>query len=194
MNKKILLGSIIAVVILVLVSFTGVVGYQTTKSSTIAKASPLFSVRSKRAIDEENKGIACDYVGKGEESKIQIPPRNNLTIQIHDTINKIRMLDDKEFKAFLTYIKIHLAQEYKHKEEDINRLITELNQLRDDTDGDINYFLDSERKYQPTHDCDTIYLFLPRCFIQFILLFLYIKILSLISYKDWCTVTCGILG
>jgi len=53
MNKKILIGSIIAVAILVLVSFTGVVGYQTTKSSTIARASPLFAVRSSRAIDEE---------------------------------------------------------------------------------------------------------------------------------------------
>ena len=48
MNKKILIGSIIAVVILVLVSFTGVVGYQTTKSSTIARASPLFKVRTNR--------------------------------------------------------------------------------------------------------------------------------------------------
>ena len=39
MNKKILLGSIIAVVILVLVSFTGVVGYQSAKSPSIAGAS-----------------------------------------------------------------------------------------------------------------------------------------------------------
>jgi len=55
MNKKILIGSIIADVILVMVSFTGVVGYQTTKSSTIVKASPLFTVRSCRAIDEDSK-------------------------------------------------------------------------------------------------------------------------------------------
>ena len=55
MNKKILIGNIIAVAILVLVSFTGVIGYQTTKSSTIARASPLFAVRSNRAIDEERK-------------------------------------------------------------------------------------------------------------------------------------------
>ena len=55
MEYRILLGSIIAVVILVLVSFTGVVGYQTTKSSVIAKASPLFSIRSKRAIGQEQR-------------------------------------------------------------------------------------------------------------------------------------------
>jgi len=72
MNKKILIGSIIAVVILVLVSFTGVVGYQTTKSSTIAKASPLFTVRSSRAIDEESEDLSCDYIGKGKPTLITI--------------------------------------------------------------------------------------------------------------------------
>ena len=77
MNKKILIGSIIAVVILILVSFTGVVGYQTTKSSTIATASPLFAVRSSRAIDEESGDIACDYVGNGEEISITLSVRNN---------------------------------------------------------------------------------------------------------------------
>ncbi len=67
MNKKILIGSIIAVAILVLVSFTGVVGYQTTKSSTIAKASPLFAVRSSRAIDEESKDIRAYIEMKSDE-------------------------------------------------------------------------------------------------------------------------------
>ena len=64
MNKKILLGSIIAAVILVLVSFTSVVGYSSVKS-TSGKASPLFSIRTSRAIDEETKDFTCDYVGKG---------------------------------------------------------------------------------------------------------------------------------
>ncbi len=67
MNKKILIGSIIAVAILILVSFTGVVGYQTTKSSTIAKASPLFTVRSSRAIDEESEDIRAYIEMKSDE-------------------------------------------------------------------------------------------------------------------------------
>ena len=77
MKKKILIGCIIAVAILVLVSFTGVVGYQTTKSSTIANASPLFNVRAKRAINQEDDGLTCDYVGKGEEDIISIPKIDN---------------------------------------------------------------------------------------------------------------------
>ena len=73
MNKKILIGCIIAVVILILVSFTGVVGYQTTKSSDVARTSPLFSIRSTRAIDKESKDLTCDYVGKGVENSLSIP-------------------------------------------------------------------------------------------------------------------------
>ena len=95
MNKKILIGSIIAVVILVLVSFTGVVGYQTTKSSTIARASPLFTARSTRAIDEESKDLTCDYVGKGEESILSIPKRNDRIEMVQKVIDIISRMDDK---------------------------------------------------------------------------------------------------
>ena len=103
MNKKILLGSIIAVAILVLVSFTGVVGYQTTKS-TIAKASPLFSVRSSRAIDEESRDLTCDYVGKGEEINIPIPKRNtNGNLLIH-ALNRIKKVDRDKIQRVLENI------------------------------------------------------------------------------------------
>jgi len=95
MNKKILIGSIIAVVILVLVSFTGVVGYQTTKS-TIARASPLFSVRSSRAIDEESRDLTCDYIGKGEEITIPLLKRDNKTFLLQQIIDRISKMDDKE--------------------------------------------------------------------------------------------------
>ena len=56
MGKKIIfLGSIVSFVILLVVSFTSVVGYQTVTSSL--KDSPLFTVRTKRAINEEPESI-----------------------------------------------------------------------------------------------------------------------------------------
>ena len=58
MNKKILIGSIIAVTILIGVSFTSVVGYRSVASDV--KASPLFNIRTSRAIDEEEKGLRCE--------------------------------------------------------------------------------------------------------------------------------------
>ena len=101
MEKRILLGSIIAVVILVLVSFTGVVGYQTTKSSTIARASPLFSIRSSRAIDEESKDLTCDYVGKGKSTSIAFPKRNYTLSIIKKIIDIMRIEEDIQFNRLI---------------------------------------------------------------------------------------------
>ena len=49
MKKKIIIGSIIAVAILVGVSLTSVVGYKRVESDF--RESPLFNVRSERAIE-----------------------------------------------------------------------------------------------------------------------------------------------
>ena len=106
MNKKILLGSSLgAVAILILVSFTGVVGYQTTKSSTIAKASPLFTVRSSRAIDKESKDLTCDYVGKGEESVLSIPKRDGRIALVQKFIDRISKMDDETFHRLIQFIR-----------------------------------------------------------------------------------------
>ncbi len=125
MNKKILIGSIIAVVILVLVSFTGVVGYQTTKSSTIARASPLFSVRSKRAIDKQSKDIACEYVGKGEESVLSIPKRDDKTAIKQKVVDMICAMDDITFNKLMNLV----ASKFQQKEER-NEVINTFHQLR----------------------------------------------------------------
>ena len=71
MNKKILIGSILSVAILILVSFTSVVGYNSVDSDM--KPSPLFNIRTSRAIDKESQDLSCEYVGKGEEINLLIP-------------------------------------------------------------------------------------------------------------------------
>ena len=53
MNRKIIVGIIIVSVGLILISLVSVVAYQTTKSN-LMKASPLFNMRTKRAIDEKH--------------------------------------------------------------------------------------------------------------------------------------------
>ena len=54
MEKKILVGSIKLTVMLTLVSFTSIVGLPTIKPNS-EKASPLFSIKTKRAVGEESK-------------------------------------------------------------------------------------------------------------------------------------------
>ena len=154
MNKKIIIGSLVAVVILILVSFTGVVGYQTTKSSTIAKASPLFTIRCSRAIDEESKDIACDYVGKGEVTNIYLPKGNDRTESVDTLINVIKRMDDKSLQRFACFIKHRLQQTDSTPDFDSKDIFQSLKQLRDNP---VSVILYTEK------EMDTIYYFTCYC-------------------------------
>ena len=85
-NKLLVGGSAIAVVVLVLASLSPVVGYNSVESSV--KDSPLFSIRTKRAIDEESHTFTSDYIGKGEEINILIPARNSNSCTKNDRYNQ----------------------------------------------------------------------------------------------------------
>ena len=136
MDKKILIVGIIAVAILVLVSFTGVVGYQSTKSSNIAKASPLFTVRSRRAIDEESKGLTCDYVWRGEESVLSIPKRDSETSRIQKAID---IMDDKAFSKFVTRIILSLKYQEQMTGKETSDALQALHNIRRNP-NDMKYY------------------------------------------------------
>ena len=102
MNKKILIGSIIAICILIGVSFTSVVGYNNINSDV--KASPLFNIRSSRAIDEDNQELSCEYVGKGEESVFSIPKLKNENEIIEQVVDVICKMDGKTFSNLVARI------------------------------------------------------------------------------------------
>ncbi|UCF13417.1 MAG: hypothetical protein JSW06_03950 [Thermoplasmatales archaeon] len=99
MNKKILLCSIVSVVILILVSFTSVIGYRSIESDV--KVSPLFNIRSSKAIGKESKDLTSDYVGKGKENILSIPKRDSETSRIQKIIDMICKMDDKTFNKFI---------------------------------------------------------------------------------------------
>jgi len=99
MNKKILIGSIIAGATLIGVSFTSVVGYISVASGV--KISPLFNIRSSRAIDEASEDLCCEYVGKGEEINIPLPKLDYRKELLHMFIEKIIRMDEKAFDKFI---------------------------------------------------------------------------------------------
>ena len=66
MNKKIMIISIIAATLLVLLPISSVVGTNSvSKEDLRSVSSPLFSVRSKRMINNEDMPITLNYLGKG---------------------------------------------------------------------------------------------------------------------------------
>jgi hypothetical protein len=101
MDKYPLIGvSIIAVVLLILGSLTNVVGYQSMKSSAMSE-SPLFSMRTQRATDQQRNILTSQYLGKGKENLLQFPTRDNKTELLIKAIDFINKMDEKTFARFM---------------------------------------------------------------------------------------------
>ena len=114
MNKKILIGSIIAICLLVGVSFTSVVGYRSVSSDV--KASPLFNIRSSRAIDEESHDITYDYIRKG--NTFPIPRRDGKTAIIDTLIGIINKMDESTYNRFVRRV----FTDYNVDSKDVNEI------------------------------------------------------------------------
>ena len=102
MNNKILIDSIIALCILIGVSFTTVVGYNNIESNL--GVSPLFNIRSSRAIDGEGEDLVCEYVGKGNGINLHIPDRDDKKAIIQKILERIQVLDDEAFNRYVDYL------------------------------------------------------------------------------------------
>jgi hypothetical protein len=129
MDKRILtLGCICAVAILIGVSFTSVVGYSSNNSNSV-RASPLFNLRTNRAIDNGEDVTTCDYVGKGKQSTISIPTIDNKIVLM---IHRIKYMDSKSFDK----LKLSVIKQVRYnddiKNEDLSKIILLLNQIRDE--------------------------------------------------------------
>jgi hypothetical protein len=128
-KKTLLIGTIATVILLVFVSFSSVVGFQ-TKIISSTKTSPLFSVRTKRAIDERRDALPCKYLGKGKESVSSISTRKN---QIGpELVDKIKNMNSEIFNRFKILVIKQARQDINLKNKDIGELIDELNQLREE--------------------------------------------------------------
>ena len=115
MNEKIMIGSIGAVIIIVLAGFTSVVGVQTNENS-IKMASPLFGVRTQSAIRTKDDVLTtASYVGEGK-TKIYCPVKGSSSVDINAIIDKISEMTDREFEFFINYFikKIDNNNKYKN--------------------------------------------------------------------------------
>jgi len=151
MNKKILIGSIIAVVLLTLVSFSSVVGYSSVKSDSKI-VSPLFGIRTNRAIDKEQDAVTSDYIGKGKAINILLPRRNDKADLIEKFVNLIKGMDEKSFDRFVDLFINHLHSRDDIQGYDDEEIILSLNLIRDNPKVS-GYYLSiiSEEEQYSTH-------------------------------------------
>jgi len=129
MKTKLTIGCLGAIIILILVSFTNVVGVQSTTSGPVNE-SPLFSFRTQNAINKKSETIlTSDYLGKGINA-LSFPLRDN-NEGIQKVIERIRTMDDSTFKRFVSNVVNQIKHKDSLKDINIKEFIDGLHQLRE---------------------------------------------------------------
>jgi hypothetical protein len=176
MDKKLLIcGSAIAVVVLVTASLSPAIGYNTVKSSV--KDSPLFNVRTKRAIDEDENAIVRDYVGKNKGNTIPVPTLNGRNTLFQKFIDSISMIDNKGFNRFVGLVINHVHHNDKIENEDVDEIIASLHMLRGNPEEGKKLVTDGGNKLLSVL-CTNGEGWEPGCFIIFIIDWLFFLTLT----------------
>jgi hypothetical protein len=145
MKTKLLLGSVGAVAILILVSFTNVVSVQSTTSSSI-NDSPLFCIRTQNAINKNSKEILTSvYLGKGRNA-LQIPIPDNRTMMYLTVIDRIKRMDQTTFNNFITIVINQKNRDPRFKNVNSQEILTVLFQLKNDHNSLLNQSIEFNRE------------------------------------------------
>jgi len=152
MNKKIMICCIGTIIIIVLTSFTSVVGFQTTRS-TLIKDTPLFSIRSQRATNRLAKRIVTsEYIGKRKTITISFPEKNSTLLLFQKTIDGISTMNDKTFTKFLDATISKFRESSLIKEKDLPKIKQLFQFLRDHPEEAKKYPFDM-KKHSYTIGC-----------------------------------------
>jgi hypothetical protein len=183
MNKYPLIGvTILAVVLLILGSLSNVVGYQSIQSSGVDD-SPLFSVRTQRATNQQQNTITSLYIGKGMKASIQFPRRDNKTELVIKAIKDISKMDEETFTRF-TVLCIQAQHNTNFNNANTNEIRQALQLLRIKPDIIIDLLMNRNKL--------NITIKFPKiCFIRDIIIIIYYFVLilfaSLLTYSLTCS-------
>jgi hypothetical protein len=164
MKKSPLIGiSILAVILLVLGSFTNVVGYQSVKSSGV-NGSPLFSVRTKRATNQAREdNLTSNYLGKGKENLIRFPIRDNKTELMIKAIQYIGKMNDETFILFTEVCIQQSKQDTTLTDTTTDEIVSMLQIIRTRPDSFINSLINKDNHYITSSNISTICQWFPGC-------------------------------
>lgn len=103
-KKPLIVVSLCAVALLVLDSLSNVVGYQSVKSTTLSD-SPLFMMRTKKAINQEINPICqSNYLGKERETYLRFPIKDTKTELTQYIFNILNKMTDNQLDQLLKKI------------------------------------------------------------------------------------------
>jgi hypothetical protein len=126
-HKLLLVGSIVAVVVLVLAGLSPVVSFNTAQSSAVS--SPLFRVRTNRAVEQEESGLSCAYIG--QRDTFLLPTRDTSIQQIQKVFKFIQGIDDATFEQFIKSLINHVQKDNRFTEINSDEIRETFYQVRD---------------------------------------------------------------
>jgi hypothetical protein len=163
MDKKILaVGSILVIVMISLASLHSVIGSHTLNSS--ANSSPLFTVRVDRANNDGEDAWSYEYAGKGEETILSSPSRDNDNVGLLKGLEKIVTMNEKEFNRLLQFALPYIE---KSRDIDIEEMIDSVRLLKENPDM-INKGCIQEKKdtLYTLEGCETVgFIWVPECWL-----------------------------
>ena len=136
MEKKILVVSILAAILIILASLTPVVGTTIVKSDVEKRSivSPLFTIRTQRHVrNEGTKRITSDYLGKGKTLNLLFPMKD----PVHDWINKaLKLMENRPALLDIILARLEKMPEVinilKAYNIDINDFKNDITQIKND--------------------------------------------------------------
>ena len=70
--------------------------------------SPLFGVRTKRAVNDEQEPVESDFLGKGEKINIHLPERDDKVVLIERFISSVEKMDEKSLDRVIDIVLLRL--------------------------------------------------------------------------------------
>ena len=129
MKKRLLFLSVFAASIVILVSFTTVVGVETTKTNSKIN-SPLFKQRVNSMINKKSKDIQCNYIGKGSSISLFYSKKSFVVGLMDRAIKLIESKPEVIDKIFdkakkIPYI-MNILSQNGISEKDLTKYITQI--------------------------------------------------------------------
>jgi hypothetical protein len=167
MKKKPLMTlCICAVVLLVIASLSNVVGYQSVKSTAV-NDSPLFQTMTQRATSQEQNLITSHYLGRGKQSNLHFPVRDNTTEQIKKAAELIGNMDDATFARFTNLCIQQAWQDSTLSKLHSNEILLALRLLRTNPEMIINAYTERNTQNFTVSEARTVCNWVPGCLLLF---------------------------
>jgi len=191
-NPGIKIGSIGAVVLIVLASFTTIIGVaeqQTTQSSTV-NDSPLYHIQTQRSMQSDQKDIATtNYLGKGTSLSIILPILTNKTALLKKVVQRMKEMSDDEFEKAVSMVIKEVRDKNFLSDDKISELIQFLRQIRNNPKILLEnpaYLNENSKPILVTASCRTIFNFKPFCIILILTAPFWLPIVLLITILCGC--------